>query len=415
MIDTFITFLAGVLVLGPSMSFQGANIPNQTGQPTAHKWPSDPPFDIPFAPSRELTGIVFTGRHAQYEHADTWFPSWASDGNLYSSWTDGNVEGIISSSAGPKATTGYATIVGDDPLHLKIVNVGTNSASPEPYGGRYPAGGIVHDGVWFYGTYCLKETPKKGLNWDILGPFVGFSWSTDLGGTWHQSPHTPEKPLFNESPIKLGLPHFVDFGKNMKYSPDGKAYLVSQGTTEPDPKPRDANLSWITGDQVYLARVTPTLSSMNRKSAYEYFAGHDSKGTPLWTRNISKIEPLIDWNNNAGNVSVTYDPPLKKYLMVVTDGGNTIGKYNTYVLESTQITGPWRLVTYMRNFGEQGYFVNLPSKFISDDGRTLWLSYSANFSNSDMHTNHKSDPPGSGYWWSLQEVKLLGPGPLKQR
>jgi hypothetical protein len=29
------------------------------------------------------------------------------------------------------------------------------------------------------------------------------------------------------------------------------------------------------------------------------------------------------------------------------------------------------LVTFMRNFGEQGYFANFPSKFISADGRTL--------------------------------------------
>ena len=47
-------------------------------------WPSQPPAEIPFEASKELTGIAFTGRHAQYEHADTWYPSWAADGNLYS-------------------------------------------------------------------------------------------------------------------------------------------------------------------------------------------------------------------------------------------------------------------------------------------------------------------------------------------
>ena len=77
-----------------------------------------------------------------------------------------------------------------------------------------------------------------------------------------------------------------------------------------------------------------------------------------------------------GSVTMTYDAPLKKYLMVVTDGGNTISKFNTYILESSEITGPWKLVVYMKDFGEQGYFVNLPSKFISKDGRTAWLSYS---------------------------------------
>jgi hypothetical protein len=378
-------------------------------------WPSGPPPGIPFAASKAFTGIAFIGRFVHYGNADTWFPTWASNGNLYSSWTDGKVNGITSFSLGPMATTGHATILGEDPLHLTITNVGRYASSPLPYKGRYPAGGLVYNGVWYYGTYLLDQTPGKGLNWDILGPFVGFRYSTNFGKTWHRSPHDSRHPLFDEpakmdGPVKLGLPHFVDFGKNMEYSPDGKAYIVSQGATAMDPSPRAANLSWITGDQIYLARVKPSITNMNRRSAYEYFAGHDGHGRAQWTKNFSRIEPLIDWNNHTGNVSVTYDAPLKTYLMAVTDGGNTIGKYDTYILESAQVTGPWRLVVYMRNFGEQGYFVNFPSKFLSKDGRTLWMSYSANFTNGYLHHGMKSDPAGSGYWWTLQKVKLLGPG-----
>ena len=387
---------------------------NSSQQIGLQVWQSKQPAGIPFAPSQKLTGIGFTGRYVHYGNADTWFPTWASNGNLYSPWTDGIVNGVASSSKGVKATTGYATIVGDDPLHLTIKNVGVYAASPLPYEGRYPAGSLVYKGVWFYGTYCLRETPGKGLNWDILGSFVGFRYSTDYGLTWHESPHSPGHPLFNEptkrnGSVKLGLPHFVDFGKNMEYSPDGKAYLVSQGAVEWDPKPRDANLSWITGDQIYLTRVKPSIKTINRRSEYEYFAGHDAQGHAVWTREFSKIQPLIGWNNNMGNVSVTYDAPLKKYLMTVTDGGNTIGKFNTYILESSKISGPWRLVVYMHHFGEQAYFVNIPSKFISEDGRTLWLSYSANFMKDYQHRAYKSNPPGSGYWWTLEELRLLGP------
>jgi hypothetical protein len=86
-----------------------------------------------------------------------------------------------------------------------------------------------------------------------------------------------------------------------------------------------------------------------------------------------------------------------------------MSKFNTYILESTEITGPWKLVVYMKDFGEQGYFVNFPSKFISKDGRVAWLSYSANFTNGYLGTKYKSSPEGSGYWWTLQEVRLLGP------
>ena len=82
-------------------------------------WPSDPPRDVPFQQSQEITGIEFTGHNIRYANADTWYPSWAADGNLYSPWTDGEVNGVSSSSFGAKATTGFATVAGDDPLQDK--------------------------------------------------------------------------------------------------------------------------------------------------------------------------------------------------------------------------------------------------------------------------------------------------------
>ena len=33
----------------------------------------------------------------------------------------------------------------------------------------------------------------------------------------------------------------------------------------------------------------------------------------------------------------------------------------------------------MKDFGEQAYFVNIHSKFISKNGKQMWLLYSANF------------------------------------
>ena len=384
-------------------------------------WPSQPPAGIPFAASSEVTGVAFTGRHAQYGHADTWYPSWATDGNLYSSWTDGEVNGVKASSAFAAANTGNATIRGNDPMHLKITDVSTFSASPAPYEGRYPSGTLVYRGVWYYGTYCLHETPEmihKRLNWDVLGPFVGFRYSTDYGHTWHETKHTPSHPLFPEPSrlggrVKMGAPHFVDFGQNLQYSPDGNAYLVAHGSSDPDPQPRVADLSWITGDEVYLARVKPSPLDMDTLSKYEYFAGLGRDGKARWTHDYSLIKPIVRWPNNMGSATMTYDAPLKKYLLVVTDGGNTISKYNTYILESSQVTGPWKLVVYMKDFGQQAYFVNFPSKFISSDGKVAWLSYSANFTNGWIGTKYESEPEGGGYWWTLQEVRLLGPDDSK--
>jgi hypothetical protein len=275
---------------------------------------------------------------------------------------------------------------------------------------------LVHDGVWYYGTYCLGplgETPygDDKFNWPWLGPFVGFRTSADYGRSWTDTPHTPEKPLFNETgmygyPVKIGAPHFVDFGKNMEHSPDGYAYLVGHGAEETDEKPRFGNLSWISGDQIYMLRVKPSIENMNDASKYEFFGGHDRNGNAIWTNDFQSIKPLIDWNNNCGCVTMTYNAPLRKYLMCITDGWPTDEKMNSYILESDNITGPWKLVTYMKDFGEQGYFLNFPSKFISDDGKTAWLCYSGQFSPGDLGQVIADNPPGSHYGMVLQEVEF---------
>jgi hypothetical protein len=106
-------------------------------------------------------------------------------------------------------------------------------------------------------------------------------------------------------------------------------------------------------------------------------------------------------------VTATYNAALKKYLMCVTDGWPTCGTMHSYILESNQITGPWRLITYMKEFGQQGYFLNFPSKFISTDGRTAWLCYSGNFARDWNGMQMKENPPGSHYGLVLQEVLLL--------
>lgn len=400
-----------------------AGVVAQTAQTRSKVWAAEIPVGCPLASSVEFAALEFTGRHVNLGNADTWYPSWGADGRLYSPFTDGYVEWtangsakkkVSSSSAGGSAVVGHAIIEGDDPLQLHVVEPGLIPGSPAPYEGRYPCASLHHNGVWYLGTYALANAPY-GLNWPICGPFAGFHISKDNGKTWTASPHgcTPGKTLFPEpekfkGPLKLGVPHVVDFGKNMENSPDGKMYLVCHGATQKDQKDRKANLSWTTGDQIYLCRVTPRPETVNDASSYEYFAGQDANGVPVWSKDYLKIQPLMDWNNHCGGVTITYNKPLKKYLMCVTNGGNTLSRYDTYLLEAESITGPWKMVTYMKDFGAQAYFVNIPSKFISADGRSFWLCYSANWTNQCKGLpKHPSNPEGSFYTMSLHEVRLM--------
>jgi hypothetical protein len=395
-------------------------------------WPDRAPTDCPFPKSAQFGGVGFTGRHAKYASADTWYPSWAADDKLYSPFTDGRVNDEQSGSGYnfeqlKSPVTGFAVIEGGDPLALKITRAGLMPHEPFPYGGQYPCGTIVLNGVWYYGTYCLDWQKDP---WDTMGPFPGFNISTNLGQTWERETRTARAPLFGESAkdgkpvtmwnkaqeyaawsgksgtpgakVKIGAPHFVDFGKNMEHSPDGKAYLVAQGSVR-----ANALNSWAAADQVYLIRVKPSPETVNDPKAYEFFAGHDSNGKPVWSGDFGRIKPLLEWNDHMGIVTATYVPGLRRYLMCVTDGRgsklNGTGPYDTYILESDTLTGPWKRVTYLKEFGAQAYFVNVPSKFISTDGRTLWVCYSHGWSCSTVN------PPGSDYAMCLQEIRLLAP------
>ncbi len=248
---------------------------------SSFKWDTPIPAGCPFPESKDIKGIEFTGRFRNYTNADTWYPAWAPDGNLYSPWTDGYIldphkytpfdtahPGYMCHSCnvmGKKPATAQAKIIGSDPMGLKIENLPPRiPASPKPFEGRYPCGSLIKDGIWYYGTYCLTtiNKPDSHAGWNQFGPFVGFRYSKNYGKTWTKTSHTPENPLFGEdpakTPVKIGAPHFVDFGKNMQHSPDGKAYLVAQGS-----KRKQAWNNWIQADCVYLLRVTPSIENIS--------------------------------------------------------------------------------------------------------------------------------------------------------
>jgi hypothetical protein len=159
------------------------------------------PGKIPFPKSKDLLGWEYkSGSNPGYgggnhvaRSADTWYPSWGADGNLYTPWTDGSVvddgtgkntrsgsgrrlqevssEAISASSGsldgGHFTTTGQAIIVGDDPFALNITKVKTFPSSPWPYQGRYPCGSL------FY-KVCSREmqlhiqVAENGLIWNSV-------------------------------------------------------------------------------------------------------------------------------------------------------------------------------------------------------------------------------------------------------
>ena len=262
---------------------------------TQEVWPSTPPADCPFPPSDNIVGIRFTGRY-WHEGGDGWRLTWTPDGRVFGCWQDGEVAGVSAHGGGKTGTTGFSELEGDYPLKFKIKSATTIPLKPWPHGGQYLCGLIAYDRVLYYGTYSL-DTARD--TWDIMGPLVGFFVSRDWGKTW-QVGRSADKPLFGETSItsngnarawakvKIGAAYFVDFGVNVEHSPDGKAYLIAQGSTRPA-----AYNAWASADQAYLLRLKVSPEAINDPKAYEFFAGHDAGGQPQWTSDFAKIYSFI--------------------------------------------------------------------------------------------------------------------------
>ncbi|OLP83202.1 hypothetical protein AK812_SmicGene36063 [Symbiodinium microadriaticum] len=371
---------------------------------TAFTWPNEPPADIPFERSDLftevfLTGIRegwlpnaipsdqvhFTGRYAAYAGADTWYPSWSLDGDLYTPWTDGKVGSIRASSACAGAacmsTTGFARVSGEDPFNLSI----KDAEGLARYHGRYPSASLHYDGVWYYGTYALDNenhepgaAPKESSESQEVskGPSSGSAgagmevWAQLRRRSDRFDPISdpipdlvvrlePRKTMANYSDnlfgeaapnnrskarmgpeVKFGAPplglqraeHVVDLGQNLAHQPNGasdpRLYLVGHGASSPM-----SPTSWMQGSEVYLARGRPDVERINDAAAWEFYAG--------------RLE------------------------------GTAAGLLETYIMcISTPTFSPFTT-------------------------KQFDTSYSANFA---YHS--QSSPVGSGYHWTLQEVEL---------
>jgi len=136
-------------------------------------------------------------------------------------------------------------------------------------------------------------------------------------------------------------------------------------------------------------------------ASYEFFAGLNSIGEAIWQNDITKSKPILEWKEHVGSEGLTYIPGLQKYILMTARLKEQEENlpYNVLVFwESDNITGPYKMVHYLRDWGPQSYFPNIPAKFISPDGKKMWLCVASNY------TNVESNPVQCRYGFSLHEI-----------
>jgi hypothetical protein len=270
-------------------------------------------------------------------------------------------------------------------------NVGTNW-SGSIYT-RKPTGMLCRGGALYLAFQNLNESTFDDA------PAASIAKSIDNGVTWTWDASAPmfgtPQNAASDKAYKFTTIFFLDYGKNSANAIDG--YVYAYGLDN----------NWRFQQAMFLGRVPA--SKIQKRASWEFYTGTDEEGSPVWTSDITEKMPVLtderllypimfgpDCNAEQAVISqggVTYDAPLHRYIF------SSWSCATQEFYEAPQPWGPWKHfmstdfgpLRLTQNRGQYG--TSIPSKFISVDGKTLWLQ-----------SNVCCD--GNSYRFSLRKVYL---------
>jgi len=134
-------------------------------------------------------------------------------------------------------------------------------------------------------------------------------------------------------------------------------------------------------------------SRILEQGAYEFFAGFDAKGEPLWSSNAANRKPVFEDPDGVGwNVSVSYNAGLRRYLLCTEHTKSFEGRMGLF--ESPRPWGPWKTVYYARGSDVFGrghvetttFYWNFSNKWLSENGEKFVLVFTGINSNDSWNT-----------------------------
>jgi hypothetical protein len=303
----------------------------------------------PYPPSPVITGIEWAPPETivrQADGSDNWPLTWADDDALYTAYGDGwGFEPKVRE----KLSLGLVRIEGG-PEDFRGLNIRSTTGERLGQGaqGEKASGMLMVDGVLYM---WIRNAGNSQLG-----------WSKDRAKSW-----TWCDWKFTTS---FGCPTFLNFGRNYAGARDAYVYVYSQ----------DHDSAYEPADQFVMARVPK--DRITDREAYEFFARLDGSGEPVWTRDIQERGPIFSNAGECYRSGVAYNAGLKRYLWCQIDPDSTHkqgmrfeGGFSIY--DAPEPWGPWTTVFSVEHWdvgpGETSSF---PTKWMSEDGKTVYLVFS---------------------------------------
>jgi hypothetical protein len=286
----------------------------------------------PYPDSTVITGVDWdrSSYRSAGDGGDIWATASASDGNVYAAWGDGKV------TCPDKVSYGVAILPSAPGATLRGGSCGPNGS------GKGKISALAAVGSTLYAITNLQDAawPNNG---------VGVWRSTNKGGAW-------SKPSWKFSGADLRPVGFVHFGASGDGVSGGYAYMTAMKAGGA-PK------------AVYLMRAPS--SQLANKSAYQYYNGSS------WGTSPGAARPVFADPAGTNGASILYDAGLRRYILTLAHGANC-GRFGMF--EAASLTGPWFTVEYEDHWlgvsGGDFLGARLPSRWVQDQGRTLWAVFS---------------------------------------
>lgn len=343
--------------------------PTEAATPSEGAAPADSPPVSSFFATVAIDPAATVGAPSvgdNVNHGDLWPNCWADDDQVYTAYGDGVGFGDTFSDIGVAKISGMPGNLTGSQLSTNVSQVWTAEHSRKPTGMACVGGEL----------YLAVQDLAFDFN-DV--PAATIARSSDHGETWTWD---RSAPMFDDGVFTTVM--FLDYGKDYQHAPDGYVYAYGLDHNWRDsfndrvPDPVD----------LYLARV-PRESVMDR-AAWEFVSGLDASGEPTWSGDIADRSPVLHDDRHvyqdvytegrAKNMttlsqgSIVYNPGLQRYLYT------SWTEYTFEFYEAPRPWGPWKRFD-SKDFGgypwsttkHGGYATTIPSKYISEDGRSMWL------------------------------------------